>query len=324
MTSRTKSYLGILLLFLAASVVLNWPGLNAPVYFDTQAKIWHNKLLFERGTISSVIAIFPQRPLVMASFYLNYLAAGMNPIWFRIGNLFMLAVAASLLVLIINLILDLPGVFERVTREEKRGLSILLGAAFLVHPFQTFVTLYIWQRMALMSFLFYFAALFAYLATRTGRVGNRGVGYALSLVLFALAMLSKESAVTLPAVLVLLELGFFFENGKDFCTRILLFALVLLGTAFSMSFMQQAHGGQQFGSGILGTLAQYYREAGLSVWQVILTQCRVAFTYLSALVLPLPGKIQLIGPQVISSSFLAPATTLIAVLGCGALAAAGL
>ena len=177
----------------------------------------------------------------------------------------MLAAAASLVTLIINMVLELPKVFDLVTKEEKRGLSILLGAAFLVHPFQAFVTLYIWQRVTLMSFVFYFAALFVYFAIRTGRVRNICLGYGLCLAMFAGAMLSKESAITLPAALALLELGFFFDGWKPFARPTIVFAAVSVGTALVMSYLEQPHGAAQFGSGILKTLAQYYQEAGLSL-----------------------------------------------------------
>jgi tetratricopeptide (TPR) repeat protein len=57
---------------------------------------------------------------------------------------------------------------------------------------------------------------------------------------------------------------------------------------------------------------------------VVLTQCRVLFQYLSVTLVPLPEKVQLVAPQVLSRGILEPPITLPAVILTAALIACGI
>jgi tetratricopeptide (TPR) repeat protein len=90
------------------------------------------------------------------------------------------------------------------------------------------------------------------------------------------------------------------------------------------SLVQFPHGNEGLPGGIWSTLAQYYQESGLGAGEVLLTQCRVLFVYLSLILLPLPGRVQLVSPQIISRSMLDPPVTLVAVIGVMALVTLGM
>lgn len=313
----------ILLAFVCIALGLHHRGLDGPMHYDSVGRLAANEHVFADQGLSRVLEIFPQRPLPMVTFYLNYLMGGMEPVLFRAVNLALLGGAAFALVILMDLVLGMPGPWSRGTPSEKKAVALAFGVLFLVHPLQTYVGLYIWQRMALMGCLFYYSALAVYFAVRTGRLANRAAGYGLCFLLFLAALLSKENTVTLPLVLILAEIAFFREDWKNVAKRGALYAGVLLLTVGVLSLLERAHGHDEAAAGIIGALTEYYQESGLTPIEVILTQCRVLFSYLSVAALPVPSSVQLTSPQVISRSILDPASTLPAVAGAAALVTAG-
>ena len=75
---------------------------------------------------------------------------------------------------------------------------------FAVHPLRVESVAWVTERRDVLSGLFYVSSILAYLRSRDD--GRRAGWYAAALVLFVAALLSKATAMTLPAVLVLLEI----------------------------------------------------------------------------------------------------------------------
>lgn len=308
--------------FFLIALAICWDGMAAPFIYDSGAKLEFRGQLLNHGFLSA-LSVFPQRPLPVLTFYVTYLLFDMMPGYFRVFNCMLLAAVCVCVTVLIHMLLNLPGSWNRGSSGEKKALSMACGLMYLVHPLQTYVTLYIWQRMALMACLFYFASVAVYIAIRSGRIQNKLAGYAACLVLFVCAMLSKENSVTLPAVLVMCEMAFFQEHWKNVLKRAGVYALVVGVVAGMLSFLQHPHGRLELGSGILATLSVYYAESGISLIEVILTQARVLFNYLSLILAPLPSRVQLISPQMISRSLTDPPITAVAVWAALGLAAAG-
>jgi len=293
------------------------------MYYDSADSILKQENTFAKGDIFKIIGIFPQRPVPMLSFYLNYLIGGMSPVYFRLFNQALLAATAVLVTLIVGMILDLPGAWRRGSEGERRLVSAALGLLFLIHPFQTYVTLYVWQRMALMACLFSYGSLAMYLAVRAGRLSNKTLGYSAVLILFMAGCLSKENAIVLPAVFLLAEIAFFAADWKQVLVRGAMYGAILTALIGLLSFLESPHGKPELGSGIFTVIVNYYKQSGHSFWEVLLTQSRVLFYYLSTVAFPAPSSVQLIRPQVISTSIMEPPTTFFAVIAAAALAIAG-
>ncbi len=322
--NRSYLYAGIVLFFLFFVVVvgLYYQGLAAPMRYDSAAKLEGRSRFFDQGAWSA-IKVFPQRPLPILSFYANYMISGMAPAYFRTVNLAILSGTAVMVVLLVNMVLTIPGLWDRGSRYDKSIISVLVGLLFLVHPLQTYVTLYIWQRIAIMACFFYYSSLAAYLAVRLGSIENKAAGYTLCLGLAVCALLSKENAVTLPVAFILAEIAFFGKGGLALLKRAALYLAVLLVATGMLSFLQHPHGDVRLSTGVLNTIAAYYHESGLTFIAVLLTQCRVIFQYLAMTVAPLPEKVLFVSPQVLSRGLWGPPVTLIAVLATAALVAVG-
>jgi protein O-mannosyl-transferase len=322
--SKLRTILGLFVVFFALGLFVQHAGLHAPMYYDSAGNIAEKEAVFAHEGLRGVMSLFPQRPLPTATFFLNYLVGGVNPVLYRVFNVGLLAGASLLVVWLVRLILDIPANGSRPTETVKTVASLFAGLVFLIHPVQIYVTLYIWQRMALMACLFSYACLAVYLAVRTGRWPRPLIGYTLCSGLFVCAVLSKENSIFVPAILVLAEVAFFPQSWTALAKRACLFGLVTLGLLAGISVLQHPHGNTQLGTGIMATITQYYAESGLTLAQVVYTQSRVVFSYLSLIVFPVPSSVQLIAPQVLSLSLIDPPVTAAAMAGVFGMIAAGL
>ena len=315
----------LVVLFLAAAILPRIPGLDAPMYHDS-ARLMLNRDIFEQDGFWGVLNIFPQRPVAMAAFYLNFLLGDMDVSLYRLTNLGILALTGLVVAYLVFLVLDLRKTSgQENLLWERWSISLFVGLFFVLHPVQTYTALYIWQRMALLCCLFGYASLAAYLeARRAEQPVTKAAGYALCLFLFVLALMSKENAVVLPAAFILAEIAFFRTNWKGLLARAIIYFGILLAAVFLLSELEHAHGRAWLDPGIIATIGRYYGESEQTVWQVLLTQTRMVFVYLTQIVAPLPGEVQFLAPQIISRSLTDPWTTLPAVVGVVVLGAIGL
>jgi tetratricopeptide (TPR) repeat protein len=290
----------IAILFSGIVFALNYPALDGPFHYDS-ILLEKNQEAFQSGGLRNVIKIFPQRPLAMASFYANYQFAGLIPYYFRVVNIFILGLAGLAVTLLVRLLLETPALNTDSDSHQKDVLSILLGLIYVVHPVQSVLVIYIWQRTALLCSLFFLGALGSYVASRLHRIPT-AVGYPVCLLFFLLAMVSKENAVVLPAIILLTEFALF---GTGFRKLIRVGAIaggVTIVVLAIMSILERPHGTGDEASGIVATILKYYDESGLTFSQVLVNQSRILFLYVSTIVVPTSPKLQIITPQILVHS----------------------
>jgi hypothetical protein len=131
------------------------------------------------------------RPLVVLSFAADRLLYGDHPAGYHLTNLLLHAAGTA----------AVWGIGRRVLGP---GFGAW-GAAllFAVHPCHTLAVGWISGRTDVMAGVFFMAAFLAYLESRAAAdAGRRALLLAGMLVLFALALFSKEMAITLPAVIL--------------------------------------------------------------------------------------------------------------------------
>ncbi|WP_157212223.1 tetratricopeptide repeat protein [Desulfomonile tiedjei] len=302
--------------------MLNYPALDGPFHYDSML-LEKNQELFQSGGLRSVIKIFPQRPLTMASFYANYRFAGLIPYYFRVVNVLILGLAGVAVTLLVRLLLGTPALNTHSDSRQKDVLSILLGLLYVVHPVQSVLVIYIWQRTALLCNVFFLVALVSYVASRLNRI-PAAVGYPLSLLFFLLAMVSKENAIILPAIVLLTEFALF---GTGFRKLIRIGAIVGGVTVLvlaMMSILERPHGAGEEASGIMATILKYYDESGLTFSRVLVNQSRILFLYVSTIFVPTSSKLQIITPQILVNSITESAGAAAWMLAAGTLIVSGL
>jgi Tfp pilus assembly protein PilF len=151
-------------------------------------------------------------PFTWMTFGLDYVVWGMNPAGYHLTNILLHTANAVLFYFIALHLLRLS-----VPARPADGPSApILGSAlatllFAVHPLRAESVAWITERRDVLSGLFCLAAVLTYLQycgvpdRQTGRTRNAPGWYWASLGFFALALLSKSMAMTLPAILLLLD-----------------------------------------------------------------------------------------------------------------------
>jgi hypothetical protein len=135
------------------------------------------------------------RPVVMLSYALNHALTGDGPKGYHAVNVLLHAANG---VLVASVMLAL---FARPM------LSLLTGLLFVLHPIRTEAVASVVGRAESLSGLFMLAAWLAYIRFRTSGGGAR---LGVSAVCFGLAALTKESAFSFPALLLLTD----FVSGR--------------------------------------------------------------------------------------------------------------
>ncbi len=151
-------------------------------------------------------------PLTWLSFALTYVMAGMSPWGYHLGSLLLHAVNAGLVTWLAWRLIgaalprDAAGGSAGAERAALAVGAAVAGLAFGVHPLRAESVAWATDRGDVLCATFYLAALLAYVRAVDGGGPLRWRPWgALALLGMAAALLSKEIAVTLPAVLLILD-----------------------------------------------------------------------------------------------------------------------
>ena len=178
--------------------------------------------------------------------------------------------AVALLLHILNTIL-LFGVLQRMTGAV--GRSAFVAALFAVHPLHVESVAWAAERKDVLSTLFWMLTMTAYVAYVERPQPKR---YLLVLGVFALGLMSKPMVVTLPFVLLLLDLWPLARHERTHWNalvreKIPLIVLALVLSAVTFFAQQRAGAVQQLagvpvGLRIANALVSYFRYIGKAVW----------------------------------------------------------
>jgi len=206
-------------------------------------------------------------PLQLTAYWIEYHLWGLRPFGYHLVNVLVHALNALLLWKVLRR-LDVAGAW-------------VAAAIFAVHPVQVESVAWISELKNLLSAMFYLLALLAYLRFRplpgAGQSGSEYRGfYALAIILFLCALLSKTVACSLPAVLLVL---IWWKNGRITARDIWPLApMFVLGAGLGLmtAWLERHHVGAE------GT------EWSLSLLQRCLLAGRVLWFYMGKLVWPHP------------------------------------
>ncbi|MBI9077516.1 MAG: tetratricopeptide repeat protein [Desulfatibacillum sp.] len=280
--------------------------LHGPFVFDDLAQIKENYPLHvkEFGFVNVLEGLRTSRLsgrfVANFSFMLNYWFGGLDTYGFHIVNIGVHAVTGILVFYFLRITLLLPTTsLGDVSRNRASMIAFWTALLWLVHPLATQTTSYIVQRMNGLSSLFYIGGLLCYIH---GRIRRRKLLFALCGLCFILSVGSKEIGVTLPVVILLYEWYFFQDLSSTWVKR----GLPWLVAAFLFVF---AFGFVLFDLHPLAGIADYYRIRDFNVMERILTQLRVVWFYVSLILFPHPGRLNLEHDFPLSHSLFDPLST---------------
>jgi protein O-mannosyl-transferase len=171
-----------------------WPALHAGFIWDDDYYVTKNPLLTESNGWRN-IWFSPERqsqffPLVFSTLRLEHDLWGLKPLGYHLFNILFHAADAVLVWLLLKR-LAIPG-------------SWLAAALFALHPVQVESVAWISELKNTQSTFFYLMTLLVWINFLHVETSNRWKYYLLAFLLYVLALLSKTTACTLPAALLLI------------------------------------------------------------------------------------------------------------------------
>jgi tetratricopeptide (TPR) repeat protein len=293
-----KKYFNILASFIIAAVclIIYSNTFGSGFYFDDGYNFTENflvKNIFRPGLIWNYN---PTRFITLFTLSFNYQIGGLNPAGYHIFNI-LVHIAASILVFrLAKLTLGLPGIKEKTENVNADYAALFIALIFAAHPLQTQAVTYIIQRAASMASMFYIASVLFYAEYRLKKGGKGGAEfYILSLISCLLGMFTKEIVFTLPLMIVVYELLFFYDGSRKAKVGLIPYLLTLPVIPLTIKFMSP---------GAAKEMAQASNQ--ISAYSYFITQFKVILTYIRLVFLPVGQNLDYDYP--LSTGFFEPAT----------------
>lgn len=196
---KIKIFILILAGLISFSFVLNAPFKT----LDDQAAIINNPLIKDFSNIDKILSSsyfglkIYWRPLVFLSYMAEHHFFGLDPMPYYGANIIIHVCAGIIVFLLMRLFL------------KRENLAFFTALLFIIHPIHASAVTNISGRPILLGALFYLLSFYCYCLYKEK---GRGFAYVLALFLFMLSLLSKESAVMFPVLLLFYE-GMFHCRG---------------------------------------------------------------------------------------------------------------
>jgi protein O-mannosyl-transferase len=283
---------GIPILIVVLTVIAFYPGLqNGFVNWDDDRNIVENP--FYRGlhwtNIQWMFTTFHMghyQPLTWLTLSIDYLFWGLNPVGYHLTNLLLHCLNAVVLYFLafrLFLLVDpaLAG-HEHSLLPLAAGFSAVL---FSAHPLRVESVAWATQRRDVLAGLFFLLSILCYLkAVTNGESGSRHRRWILlSLAAYVLSLLSKASAMTLPVVLLVLDVyplrrlgpgskGWFSPETRKVWREKLLFVAFAVCTGVTALFAQYAAGAYRSleQHGIASRFSQALYALMFYLWKTVL------------------------------------------------------
>ena len=212
------------------------------------------------------------RPITYVTLALNYGVSGLHVWSYHAVNFLLHFLNAFLLFIILRALMRKRG---------REAIAVPLTAAlvFALHPIQTQAVTYILSRSVLLATSFYLLALIAFMEyrERPGGGARKAVLASLPPLLYVFGLLSKEMAVSLPAVLVLYDLIIYApQNGGIRKNKGKLLYYVLFIAALVCFLLYRRH--------LQGYVIEPHSDVTTATY--LITEAKALLVYLRLLVFP--------------------------------------
>ena len=331
MKKITRIHLATCLVTAVLTAAIYWPTLDYDFVFDDAQNIQNNALIqidslsWSNLKAAGFESFSYRRPVANWSFALNHLAHGLQRPGYRIVNIAIHIVNGWLAywfvfqLLIVNRQSRKAGKPESATPDPRpapgRRHAAWLAAAttivWIVHPLHVNAVTYIVQRMVSMTAMFMLASLCLYMyGRREDSNGRRKIAWATALICWLLALGTKEIAITLPALIFLVEWFFFRSLSAKYLVRNLKFWLIpaAIAGAIALIYLKMNP---------IEHFKAAYEMRDFTMSERMMTQFRVVIFYFTLIILPSPERLTL-EHHIITSTSLITRTALGRTLRIGA------
>src|SRR3989339_1381424 len=225
---KNQNSLPAVVVILAVVGLTYFNSLSNPFIFDDKHTIVENNYIKHRETLLNLftdkLTSLPitkgmWRPLLMLSFAFNYFIGGLSPHSYHLINILLHFLNAVLLYLLLGTFL------KELSLGKRLGLTLI----FCLHPINTEAVTYISSRSVTMCGFFILSGFYSYIRWLQDKKTRF---YILSLASYIFALMTKEIALILPALILTYEFAHnkaLLKEKKGLFLRLLPFILITLG-----------------------------------------------------------------------------------------------
>jgi tetratricopeptide (TPR) repeat protein len=279
-----------LIFLIAITLMVYWPGLAGPFFFDDFPNIeplgyfggvndFHSALRFVFSNNSGPTG----RPVAMATFLLDDSSWPSSAFSFKYTNLmFHLICGMAIGLVLFRLLKNELGYKSGASA----GIVLAVLGFWLLHPINVSTVLYVVQRMAILSAIFSLFSIYFYLVFREAffnkRTATLSIALTSSLLSLVLGFFSKENALLVPVFLLFLEIYLFKKPVSEFLRMqvrprtIPLGILIIIVLYLSSAWWASGYQGRDF-----------------SVWERILFQFPIMGDYILKMIAPVSSALNL-------------------------------
>jgi len=270
------------MLLLGALIYSNTFG--SAFHLDDLPSILNNPAITNISNLQDIWNFWPSRFITYLSIALNYHFSRLTVFSYHLFNLIIHLGSGILVWQLLLLIFSTPAIRGERIAQHAKLLALFSGLIFIAHPIQTQGVTYIIQRAASLATFFYLLALYLYakfrlLQEQGGSQINIKLHYGASLGIAVVAMFTKESTITLPIMIISYELFFLKTERKIYWKNLVPFLITLLIIPATLLLTKYVN--------LIGMRRAIEEPVNISSFHYLLTQFRVAVTYLRLLFIPI-------------------------------------
>jgi Tfp pilus assembly protein PilF len=242
------------------------------------------------------------RPVAYITLGLNYYFHGYELFGYHLVNIIVHLGAAIFLYMFLQATLSLQQARQKINYSD--WLPLTAALIWLVHPVQVQSVTYIIQRMNSLAAMFYILSMLLYARGRLAKGrGGKAFLFTGSICSGILALGSKEIAATLPLFILLYEWFFFQDLSFVWLQKKI---LPILGVGLLLIFVIILF----LGLHPFSYIANTYGIRDFTLLQRVFTEFRVVLFYISLLLFPYPGRLNIDHEFQLSFSLFDPSITI--------------
>lgn len=211
----------------AIALIIYSNSFSSPFTLDDFGSISNNYDIRNPLNLFAIWKFYSNRFIIYFTFSINFFIHQTQVEGYHIVNFLIHILNGALVFLIFHTILSLNYFHKKIIFKYKNIISLLSALVFISHPVQVNAVTYIVQRTASLAATFYFLAILLFMRYRVyGKIRN----FLLMLLFILLAMFTKENTITIPFMLIIIEIMFFLKDGKTTWVKRTVIILILLLT----------------------------------------------------------------------------------------------
>jgi len=208
----------------AISLIAYCNSFTVPFLLDDFGSISNNYVIHKLFDFAGLWKFYANRIILYFTLSLNYAIHDNGVEGYHITNLLIHILNGILFFLVLKKLLTLPYFKGKLLSQYSTSISVIAAVLFACHPIQVNAVTYIVQRTASLAATFYMLAILFFI---NYRLKDKLYQFLLTFLFTVIAMFTKENAITIPFMLLLIEFIFFMKDGKtSWLKRVFIFLLL--------------------------------------------------------------------------------------------------